>query len=390
MKYQSLAGPGLNGRCEPAKPPALRLGDLLAPASIVQGGMGVGVSLSGLAAAVANAGGIGVIATAGIGWDEPDLASNFREANLRALRRHIRAARAATDGVIGVNIMVALTNYEELVRTAAEEGADVIFSGAGLPLSLPGITQGADSPKLAPIVSSGRAADILCRKWSARYGRLPDAVVVEGPLAGGHLGFKPEHLELPEYSLERLLPAVVSAVAPFEASSGRSIPVIAAGGVYTGGDVLRMMRLGASGCQLGTRFVATHECDVSMRFKQRYIDAERQDIRIIQSPVGMPGRAIANHLVQEAEQGRRRPESCRLHCLHGCQWKQAAFCISDRLIRARCGDVDEGLVFAGANAWRVQGLVSVRELMDDLLWEYAEQALADFSSEPEPAVAAAG
>ncbi|MFW5837889.1 MAG: NAD(P)H-dependent flavin oxidoreductase, partial [Desulfovibrionaceae bacterium] len=235
--------------------PALHIGDLVAKAPIVQGGMGVGVSLSGLAAAVANAGGIGVIATAGIGWEEPDLESNFKEAASRALRRHIRKARAATDGIIGVNIMVALTNYDDLASAAVEEGVDIIFSGAGLPLSLPQFVHGAASPKLAPIVSSGRAADILCRKWTARYQRLPDALVVEGPLAGGHLGFKPEQIDEDEFCLERILVETVAAVAPFEKASGRSIPVIAAGGVYTGADMLRMMRLGAAACQLGTRFV---------------------------------------------------------------------------------------------------------------------------------------
>lgn len=357
----------------PLHPPALHIGDLCIPSAIVQGGMGIGVSLSSLASAVANCGGCGVIATAGIAFNEPDLQSNYREANIRALRREIRKARAASNGVIGVNIMVALSNYDDLAATAVEEGVDIIFSGAGLPLSMPAFLKGADSPKLVPIVSSGRAADIICRKWLSRYKRLPDAFVVEGPAAGGHLGFKPQQLEQKEHSLERILPEVVAAVAAHEALSGKTIPVIAAGGIYTGGDIRRMLQLGASGCQMGTRFVATHECDASPRFKERYIQAQKKDIMIIKSPVGMPARAIVNTLVQESAKGNRKPEKCRLRCLHGCSGTQAQYCIQDRLTMARQGDVDEGLVFCGENAWRVNEIISVRELMDSLLLEYASQ-----------------
>jgi len=359
----------------PVRPPALRIGDLSIPVPVIQGGMGIGVSLSGLASAVAECGGVGVIATAGIGFREPDLQTNFREANIRALRREIRQARAASNGVLGVNIMVALSNYDDLAATAVQEGVDIIFSGAGLPLGMPAFAAGPKAPKLVPIISSGRAADIICRKWLARYNRLPDAFVVEGPAAGGHLGFKPQQLEMEEHSLENILPEVVAAVARHEEATGASIPVIAAGGVYTGADIMHMLQLGASGCQMGTRFVATHECDAAPQFKQRFIAARKEDIRIIKSPVGMPARAIVNSLVEEAAKGNRRPKSCRLRCLHGCTGTKADYCISDRLAMAHGGDVHEGLVFCGANAWRVNRLVSVRELMDSLLLEYAEQAL---------------
>jgi nitronate monooxygenase len=342
--------------------------------------MAVGISLSGLASAVANAGGVGVIATAGIGWDEPDFESHYREANIRALRRHIRIARARSKGVLGVNIMVALTNYDDLAAVAVEEGADIIFSGAGLPLSLPKFAQGADSPKLAPIVSSGRAADIICRKWSARYSRLPDVVVVEGPKAGGHLGFKPNQVDRREYALEKILPEVLAALAPYEISAGRPIPVIAAGGVYTGADIWAMMRLGAAGCQLGTRFVATEECDASDAFKQSYLAAKREDIQIIESPVGLPGRAISNSLTREAAKGARIPGKCLFKCLKGCAGPKASFCISTRLIQARCGDVCEGLVFAGENAWRLDRIVSVGDLMNSLALEYEQREFLDQTS----------
>ena len=263
--------------------PRLVIGDLIIPTPIIQGGMGIGVSLAGLSSAVATAGGVGVISAAGIGGEEPDFKTNYVSANTRALRREIREAKSRTAGVLGVNIMVALTNYAELVRASVEEGIDIIFSGAGLPLDLPRHLDGKTSPTLVPIVSSGRAASIICRKWKSRFGRTPDAFVVEGPMAGGHLGFKPEQIADPDFRLEKLVPDVVAAVAAFG-----DIPVIAAGGVYTGADIRKFLDLGARGVQLGTRFVVTHECDVSPAFKQAYLDARKEDIHIIKSPVGMP------------------------------------------------------------------------------------------------------
>jgi len=349
--------------------PRLTLGDITLPVPIFQGGMGIGVSLSKLAAAVANAGGLGIIATAGIGWDEPDYIKNFREASIRALRRHIRAAKEMTAGLLGVNIMVALSNYEDMVRTAIEEGIDVIVSGAGLPFSLPKLAEGKKSPKLVPIVSSGRAAALICRKW-LRQNRLPDAVVVEGPMAGGHLGFKAEHVDDPDYSLEKLVPEVVAAVKPFADEAGRAIPVIAAGGVYTGADILKFQKLGAGGVQMGTRFVATHECDAAPSFKQAYLDAKESDICLIKSPVGLPGRAIHNRFLDEVAKGQRIPEACFYSCMHGCDCGADLFCISEALIDAKKGDVEGGLIFAGQNAWRVDKIVSVQELVDSLRVEY--------------------
>lgn len=352
--------------------PELRIGDLTAKLPIIQGGMGIGISLARLAAAVANEGGIGVIATAGIGMSEPDLRSNFLAAHERALKREIRQAREATGGILGVNIMVALSNYAELVKTAADEGIDIIFSGGGLPLDLPEHAGASGSTRLAPIVSSGRAARLVCKRWQARYGRLPDAFVVEGPKAGGHLGFKPREIDDADHALERLVPDVIEAVDAFASDDGRKIPVIAAGGIYSGADIARFLDLGAAGVQLGTRFVTTHECNASDAFKQAYIDAAAEDIVIIESPVGMPGRAIRNRFLDDVSAGKKKPYKCPYHCIVTCDHEQSPYCIFLALINAQRGKLRQGFAFAGANAWRASEIVSVKEVMERLVREYEE------------------
>ncbi|MDD5087759.1 MAG: nitronate monooxygenase family protein [bacterium] len=352
----------------------LRIGNLTAKVPIIQGGMGVGISLSGLAAAVANEGGVGVIATAGIGMLEPDFFQNFEEANLRVLRREIRAARAATTGILGVNIMVALTNFATLVRTAIEEGIDIIFSGAGLPLDMPKFRDESTQTKLVPIVSSARAATLLCKRWTEKYDYLPDALVVEGPLAGGHLGFKLDQIFNPAFALEKLIPKVIEAVQPFCEKAGQSIPVIAAGGIYTGADIFRFMNMGAAGVQLGTRFVTTHECDASMRFKQAYLDSKKEDIMIIKSPVEMPGRVIRNAFIEALNRGEKEPYSCPYHCIITCDYQNSPYCIALALINAQKGELARGFPFAGANAWRTTEIISVKELMNSLIEEYHQAA----------------
>ncbi len=355
--------------------PHLHIGNLDIRFPVIQGGMGIGVSLSGLAAAVARAGGVGVIATAGIGWDEPDYTTRPFDANQRALRRHIRQARQnAPDGIIGVNIMVALTDYDSLVSTSAEEGVDIIFSGAGLPLSLPEHIKPETGPKLVPIVSSGRAAQIICKKWLSRYKRLPDAFVVEGPMAGGHLGFKPEQVENEDFVLEKLLVEVIDATSSFKTPAGNPLPIIAAGGVYTGADIRRMLDLGAAGCQMGTRFVATEECDAAPEFKQRYVESKRGDMTVMHSPLGLPGRAIRNIFLDNAQADQRRPETCAYHCMKGCNYNEISFCISEALIQAKKGNVNEGLLFAGANAWRVENIITVEQLVATLVKEFMTSA----------------
>ena len=357
--------------------PTLNIGDLCARRPIVQGGMGVGISLSGLASAVANEGGIGVIAGAMIGMREPDVAQNPIEANVRALRQELIRAREKTQGIIGVNIMVALTTFSQMVRTAIENRADIIFSGAGLPLDMP--RQLLDlceekkqefKTKLVPIVSSARAATIIAKKWLSRFNYLPDAVVVEGPRAGGHLGFKPEELNDPAFALERLVPQVVDAVKAFEDKAGRAIPVIAAGGVSTGEDINKFLELGASGVQMGTRFVATHECDADIRFKESYLAAREEDVTIIKSPVGMPGRALTNGFIEAARDGLKKPFKCVFHCVSTCEQEKTPYCIAAALINAMKGNLERGFAFCGANVGRVNKILSVKELMDSLQAEF--------------------
>ena len=358
----------------------LTIGDKTARLPIVQGGMGVGVSLSGLASAVANAGGIGVIAAAGIGMKEQDFYSNYVEANIRALRGEIRKARAMTAGILGVNIMVAFTNFGDLVRTAVEEEIDIIFSGAGLPFSLPQFLTTDSKTKLVPIVSSGRAASLICKRWLSRYDYLPDAIVLEGPKAGGHLGFGEDQIFDPAYALEKLIPDVLEAAGAFSVQHGKVIPVIAAGGIYTGHDIRAIMALGAAGVQMGTRFVATHECDVDVAFKQMYINARQDDIVIIKSPLGMPGRAIRNKYLDDVEAGIKKPFKCPYHCISMCDYKNSPYCIANALTSAQKGKFRNGFAFCGANAYRITEIVSVKELIFELMAEYAETEPAAESS----------
>ena len=356
--------------------PQLKIGDLVAKIPIIQGGMGVGISLSGLASAVAKEGGIGVIAGAMIGMGEPDIGSNYREANMRALATELRKAREKTSGILGVNIMVALTNFGDLVKTSIKEGADVIFAGAGLPLDLPSYLVDGAKTKLVPIISSARAATIICKKWMSKFDYLPDAFVVEGPKAGGHLGFKPEQLDDPEFSLEKTVPEVVEAVKEFESKAGRPIPVIAAGGVWDGADIYKFMQLGASGVQMGTRFVATHECDADIKFKESYVNAKEEDIQIIKSPVGLPGRAVDGPFLQDVKAGLKKPFKCPFHCISSCDFTKSPYCIALALVNAKKGLLKHGFAFAGANAYRVSAIVSVKELIESLRQGYIEAATA--------------
>jgi NAD(P)H-dependent flavin oxidoreductase YrpB (nitropropane dioxygenase family) len=356
--------------------PSMTIGDLVAKVPIIQGGMGVGISLHRLAAAVAAEGGIGVIAGAMIGMREADVALDPIGANSRALASEIRKAREIAQGIIGVNIMVALTDFSSLVRTAILERADIIFSGAGLPTELPRILKDLCDEKkehfrtkLAPIVSSARAATILCKKWLSRAGYLPDAFVVEGPKAGGHLGYKPEDINSPEHALERILPEVIEAVKPFEDAHGKKIPVIAAGGVYSGEDIHRFLQMGAAGVQMGTRFVVTEECDADIRFKQAYVDAREEDITIIKSPVGMPGRAIRGRFIDALEEGKRNFR-CIFHCISTCDPEKSPYCIAAALLNAMKGNLERGFAFTGSNVFRVNGITTVRELMHSLQREF--------------------
>lgn len=352
----------------------LRIGNLTARLPIIQGGMGVGISLSGLAAAVANEGGVGVIAAAGLGMLDYDFSTKFLEANIARLKSEIRKAREKTKGIIGINIMVALTNYAEFVKASIEEGIDIIFSGAGLPLNLPQYLEGKYETKLVPIVSSARAASIICRKWLDKYNYLPDAIVVEGPKAGGHLGFKENQIFDAEYSLEKIIPEVVEEIKAFEDKSGKQIPVIAAGGIYSGEDIYNIMKLGASGVQMATRFVTTEECDASIDFKNTYINSKKEDVTIIKSPVGMPGRAIRNTFTEAVSKGANKPYKCPYHCIITCNYKNSPYCIALALTNAQRGNLEHGFAFAGVNAYRADKIVTVKELMETLQKEFTDAA----------------
>jgi len=353
------------------KMPKLTIGMRTATLPIIQGGMGVGISLSGLATAVAKQGGIGVIAANGIGMIEPDYFADGRAANVRALRSEIRKARERTTGWIGVNIMVAANDFFQLLDTAIEEKADALFMGAGLPIkNIPVAKIRAAGVMVIPIVSSGRAAELIFKYWEKTYHDVPDAVVVEGPLAGGHLGFKADKLQDADQQLDVLVPQVVAALARFEEAFHKKIPVIAAGGIYTGEDILRFLQLGAQGVQMATRFVATDECDADRRFKEAYVACRPEDIAIIKSPVGLPGRAIRNPFLDNAAAGVRNVKRCAWRCLEQCDIQHADYCISIALDNARRGLLDQGFAFCGANAHRVEKIVPVAELLDSLKHEY--------------------
>lgn len=366
------------------KLPNLTIGNLVSKLPIIQGGMGVGISLSSMASAVANEGGIGVIAAAMPGIHEPDIATNSDQANIRVLKHEIRKARHMTNGILGVNIMVALTNYSAMVRTSIEEGIDIIFSGAGLPMNLPAFLTPKTKTKLVPIISSARAALILCKKWLKRYDYLPDALVVEGPMAGGHIGFKTEQINDPDFSLENIITEVIEAIRPFETEWDKPIPVIAAGGIYTGDDIHKFLSLGAAGVQMGTRFVATHECDANLAFKQAYMDSKKEDMVIIKSPVGMPGRAVRNAFIDRVNLEEKRAFACPFHCIKTCDPEKSPYCIAMALSNARKGRLENGFAFAGKNAYRINEIISVKELIDSLIKEYslAVSSLKKIISEP--------
>jgi nitronate monooxygenase len=352
----------------------LKIGDLIAKLPIIQGGMGVGISLSRLAAAVANEGGIGIISSVGLGVLHPTLGLNYKEANIAALKEEIRAARKQTTGILGINIMVAISDFDEMIRAAFEEEIDIVFLGAGLPIKVPSTMTleylQNTRTKIGIIVSSGRAAKLILNHWAEHFQRIPDIVVVEGPKAGGHLGFKRDQIFNEDYALEVILPQVKTEVDAIETKYGKSIPVIAAGGIFSGEQMYKIMALGADGVQLGTRFVATEECDAGDAFKQLFVDCKQEEIVIIDSPVGLPGRAIGNQFLKDVSQGIKKPFLCPWKCLKTCDYRNSPYCIAMALQNARIGKFAEGFAFAGANAYLVKNITTVKELIRNLLQEY--------------------
>ncbi len=350
------------------KIPMLQIGNITADLPIVQGGMGVRVSLASLASAVAEEGGIGTISSIGLGDIEASK-HDYEKMSREALEREIRKAKSTSSGNIAVNFMGVLSNVNDLIMAAVCEGIKIIVYGAGLPTKLPGLIVDS-SINLVPIVSSARVAEFILRSWDKRYERIPDAIILEGPLAGGHLGFSEEQLgQLDKYSLDNLLPEILETIKTYEDKYGKKIPVIAAGGIFDGMDIARMLSLGASGVQMATRFVCTEECDVSQEFKQIYLDAKEEDIVIIKSPVGMPGRAIQNKFLDDLEIKGKLKINCPYRCLTACKVSDARYCIAQALLNSYFGDIDHGLIFCGQNAYRIDKIVTVKELISGLLAE---------------------
>ncbi|NBH35110.1 nitronate monooxygenase [Clostridiaceae bacterium] len=364
----------------------LVIGDLIAKYPVIQGGMGVGISLSSLAGAVAKAGGIGIISTAQIGFRDPDFLKDPMGANMRAIGTEFEKARAiAPDGIIGFNIMVATKNYAQYVKEAVKAGADLIISGAGLPVDLPGYLEEAKRiagetvrTKLAPIVSTAKSAMVICKMWDRKYKKAPDLVVIEGPLAGGHLGFSREQLSeygadtdnVPETydatAYDEEVRGILKVVKQYEEKYDKSIPVVLAGGIYTRQDVEHAFDLGADGVQVATRFVTTEECDAPMSYKQTYIDAKKEDIVITKSPVGMPGRAIRNRFLDYVADHKAKIEHC-YQCLEHCDPKNIPYCITKALSNAAEGDLDHALLFCGSNAYRADKIETVEHVIYDLM-----------------------
>lgn len=343
----------------------LVIGNIEAKLPIIQGGMGVGVSLGNLAGEVAKNGAIGVISAAHPGYMENDFDTDTLEANIRGLKKNIKKAKELSNGgIIGVNIMVALKHYEDFVKASIEAGADLIISGAGLPLNLPKYASGS-SIKLIPIVSSVKAANTILKYWKSHYNTCADAVVIEGPLAGGHLGFKADKIENEILSFDENVKNIIAEIKKFGDEFKKDIPVIVGGGVYDKKDIIKYLDLGAQGVQIGTRFVVTEECDAHINFKHAYINAKKDDIKIIKSPVGMPGRALNNKFINNINTGMYKPKKC-YNCIISCNPSTTPYCITQALISSVKGDVDNGLIFCGENTYKLDKITTVKELLDEL------------------------
>lgn len=348
----------------------IKIGDKVSKYPIIQGGMGVGVSLHNLAGNVSKEGGIGIISTADIGYQEDDFAQNPMKANFRAIGKEIEKARkiAGEDKILGVNIMVAMKNYADIVKECVRQKIDLIISGAGIPKELPEYVKGSQT-KIAPIVSSLRCCKLIVKHWINKYDYVPDMIVIEGTEAGGHLGFKPEELvEGNKPKLEDITTEVIDYIKEVEKETGKEIPVIAAGGIWDGKDIKKILKLGAAGVQMATRFVATNECDASNEFKQAYVNAKKEDVKIIKSPVGMPGRAIYNDFIKNTEVEKAKIQKC-YNCIKTCNVVDTPYCITKALINAVKGNMKEALVFCGSNVDKVKEIVSVHTLMSELVSE---------------------
>ncbi len=354
----------------------LKIGKYTIEKPIVQGGMGVGISWDKLAGSVSKEGGLGVISAVGTGYyeekkyaeklvaDRPlDAANFYSKAGLEAIIKNAR--KICGDKPLAANILYAINDYGRVVRDACEAGIDIIITGAGLPTNMPEFTEGYPDVALVPIVSSPKALTIICKRWQKRYNRLPNAVVLEGPKSGGHQGFTYEQCLMEEYQLENLIAPVVE-----EAKKWGDIPVIAAGGIWDKSDIEAAMELGAKGVQMGTRFIGTYECDAHENLKKVLLEAKEEDIILMKSPVGYPARGVRTNLTELVEKREGPAIKCISNCVAPCkrgeEAKQVGFCIADRLSDAYCGNLETGLYFSGSNGYRLNEIISVKELMQKL------------------------
>ncbi len=348
--------------------PTLKIGRYVPRFPLIQGGMGVLISGPNLSGAVAAEGGIGTLATVGIGMATMTCSvDNFFRKNVEALKAAVAKAREkAKGGILAANCMCALQDYEQQVRAVCEAGIDIIISGAGLPLKLPELTKDFPDVALVPIVSSLKAASLIVRRWLKSYNRVPDAFVVETPNeAGGHLGApKIERVNDRALSLETVVPQLVNWLKEIRLN----IPVIAAGGIFDRKDMLRAFGLGARGVQMGTRFAASAEGDAADGFKRAYVNAKKEDVVLIDSPCGLPGRALLSPMVERFLRHVDRRDPCIADCLSHCVYRatRRTFCIARALVEALQGNWEEGLFFCGSNVWRVEKIQTVREIFADL------------------------
>ena len=358
--------------------PSLKIRNIEVPYPIIQGGMGIGISWDSLAGSVANSGCIGIVSAIGTGYRYPGLVKTcngrpYQQENTHssdALQRIIRSAFAISKGhgAVGVNIMCAINGYERVVRTSVESGAQLIISGAGLPLSLPGYVAD-QNVALVPIVSSARALRLICKSWERRFNRLPDAIVLEGPESGGHQGFSAEQCKDPNFALDAILPSVVQ-----ERDLWGKFPIVAAGGVWDRDDVDRLMAIGAEGVQMGTRFIGTFECDAHSSFKEVILTSNRSTIKLHSSPVGMPARGVVTTLHRKIAEGTAPKVKCISNCITPCEHGKGAvkvgYCIADRLGDSMNGNKELGLFFTGSNGWKLNDLIPVRDLVGEITKDY--------------------
>lgn len=356
----------------------LKIGKHIIKYPIFQGGMGVGISWDRLAGSVSKEGALGIISAVGTGYyqkmqfveriahSKPFEAINFYSKH--ALNEIFKNARKICGtNPLGANILYAINEYGRVVKDACEAGANIIVTGAGLPTNMPEFTKNFPDVALVPIVSSAKALKIICKRWMARYARIPDAVVVEGPLSGGHQGFSYEDCFKPEYQLEQVLPEVVEAAKAFG-----NIPIIAAGGIWDRADIDRMLSLGASGVQMGTRWLGAEECD-AVAYRDIMPHVKKEDIELVKSPVGYPARAIKIGIFDRIKEGNAPKINCISNCVSPChrgvEAKKVGYCIADSLGRGFMGDRESGLYFTGANGYRIKEIKPVKAIIAELVGE---------------------